>query len=31
MTVCRLLETAGVEPDPIPSLKMGVTLPGQSK
>ena len=31
MTVCRLLETTGVEPDPIPPSKMGIVLPGQSK
>jgi hypothetical protein len=31
MTVCRLLETAGVEPDPVPRSKMGIVLPRQSK
>jgi 4-carboxymuconolactone decarboxylase len=31
MTVCRLLETTGVEPDPIPPSKRGIVLPGQSK
>jgi len=29
--VCRLLETAGVEPDPVSPDKMGIILPGQSK
>jgi len=31
MTVCRLLETTGVEPDPVSPDKMGIVLPGQSK
>ena len=31
MTVCRLLETTGVEPDPVSPSKMGIVLPGQSK
>ena len=31
MTVCRLLETTGVEADAVSPDKMGVTLPGQNK
>lgn len=31
MTVCRLLETTGVEADPVPPSKMGITLPGVTK
>jgi alkylhydroperoxidase family enzyme len=31
MTVCRLLETTGVEADAVPPAKMGITLPGVTK